>query len=232
MKHVLIFTYLCKNKILIMVNKDIIIKLTNRENFKDMILMCLENDIDFSGWYDEISKYAPESSINYSMLGKEISFFHIYPNDRNFFFWISSGIKDETIKLTGVVNFYKYFYRILKIETKNYIFDVKPHKTLNDKCLKNWYISTDNEFFSIEYNIHGTSIEKNSEDFTYFANGDELTKNETKQYLLNKKLNKLKGKKTEPKKFPKKIETKKETFKKDNNFVYYIPSDNSLLLAC
>ena len=212
-----------------MQNKEIIIKLTNEHNFRDMIFMCLENNIDFSKWYNKISIHAPECTVDYSMLEEEISFYHIYPDDVNLFFWINND-KNEPIKLTGVVNFYKYFYKIFKIETETYVFEVKAHKPLNDKCFKNWYLSTD-EYFSINYDIHGKLYRKDNKKTHYFANGDELTENEIHQYLLNKKLNKLNNKKTEPKKFPKAPKPKPET--KPQDFTYFtINKNDPTLIAC
>jgi len=220
-------------------NKDIIIKLTNDKNFKDMILMCLENNIDFSDWYGEIFTHAPTCAINYSVLGKDLSIYYFSPDDSKMFFWIPSGVKDEPIKLTGAYNFYKHFYKIFKIESDNYIFEVKPTMALNEKCFKNWYVSTENDYFSIDYDIHGRSFKKHSDDVSYFAEGEELNEAETKQYLLNKKLNKLNDIKTEPKKFPKKIETKAETKAEPKSeskeiFTLFTNSelDNSCMLAC
>jgi hypothetical protein len=201
-----------------MLNIDIIIKLTTKYNFKDMVLMCLENDIDFTEWYNEISEHAPDVVINYSPIeDKETSFYEIYPESCTFF--IPSGIKNETIKFKGAFNFYKYFNKIVKFDFGNLSFEVKATKELKEHCYKNWCSNNEEVFFGIDYNAHGIVAESKE---SYYVDGDEITQKEYldhKRGVLNKKLNKVNPK-------PKVIE------KGDQEYVNYVSGNDDTLLAC
>lgn len=206
--------------------KDVIIKLINYSNFKDAILMCLENDIDFSSWYKDISKYAPAICINKEI---EDDLFHHHFNPEDCIFYVKKN--NKLVKMKGVVNFYKNFMNIVKFDLGvDGTYEVKPTKPLNDKCYGNWYISTDDDYFSIEYDAHGEHTHMGSSN--YYAYGEPLNETETKQYLLNKKLNKLKGKSTEPKKFPKKKDDKKPLPKETGKEYKFILTEAFIPLAC
>ena len=200
-----------------MLNKDIIIKLTTKHNFKDMVLMCLENDIDFTEWYNEISKHAPDVVINYSTIDDEdTSFQEIYPGG---IFYIPSGIKNETIKFDGAFNFYKYFYKIVKFDFDNKSLQVKATNELKKNCYKNWSSNSEEDFFGIDYNAHGIWSAGSKE--SYFVDADEITRKEYldhKRGVLNKKLNKVNPK------------PKVEIIEKDNQ--NYVDYENYPILAC
>jgi len=165
-------------------NSNIILKITNNHNFKDVIKICLENNIDMEYIYNKINpeinvyhynKYI-NSNITHSSCGDGSAYWiHINLNKCSFY------INDNKEELKGVNNFFKYFENIHTIIVKNEIFKVKFEKYYQHDDLTHEY--------SFHLHSYDSPAYKNLKEQYYFINGEYQTK---KDFLHKQRKYKLK----------------------------------------
>jgi len=171
--------------------EDIIIEMINTQNFKKTINMCINQNINFEEWYNQIKHAAPEIFVNLEDDDGN-TFIHIEIEKAKF--WIKQN--NQNIELSGIFNFYKYYNQIFKFKTANdLILEVKPIREINNKSKYNWYISEEEDYFAIEYDINGRLIDLRTKHIQYYHEGKLINKSFYNKKIFNKKLKKILKKK-------------------------------------
>jgi len=158
-----------------MTKQEIVNQLASRQNFKDVLKICLDDNLEINQYdcFPGVVVYINESEY----YEKETGEF----KDKGG--WITIDIKNDGFEVDGVImsGVRNFFINYKKI-TKFYLFDgdftLKVIPNLTGKGNQHWYISDDYDHFEISYDCHSFSgyAYENKDDKRYYIEGDRFHK--------------------------------------------------------
>jgi len=217
-----------------MTKQEIINKLVSPQNFKDVVEICLKEDLVISHEYcfPDVVVYINETEYHQKETGEF----------KDCGGWISVNIKTAKFEVDGVImsgirNFFINYNKITKFILKgNIIMKVIPH--INNGT-EHWYSSEDYDHFEISYDCHSFSgyAYESKNDKRYYIEGDRFDmddyQKECREFKLSRILDenldydtyRLEKKKKRLKKIKEKI--KKPEYKSDGWITFNSSDDYS-----